>query len=61
MYTVCPRILVPFYIVSYNIKWVMTSWTYSIQTLIMQQFKLAIKLTFKDFKKINSYDMLIVP
>ena len=28
--TVCPRSSDPFYIVSYYIKWVTTSWTYSI-------------------------------
>ena len=28
-HTVCPRSLDLFYIVSYNIKWVKTSWTYS--------------------------------
>ena len=27
--TVCPRSGDPFYIVSYNMKWVTTSWTYS--------------------------------
>ena len=30
MYTICPRSSDPFYIVSYYIKWVTTSWTYSI-------------------------------
>ena len=29
-YTVCPRRSEPFYILSYCIKWVTTSWTYSI-------------------------------
>ena len=28
-YTVCPRSSDPFYIVSYYIKWVTTSWTHS--------------------------------
>ena len=28
-YTVCPEISDPFYTVSYYIKWVTTSWTYS--------------------------------
>ena len=28
-YTVCPKSSDPFYIVSYYIKWVTTSWTYS--------------------------------
>ena len=30
MVTVCPRRSDPFYLVSYNIKWITTSWTYSI-------------------------------
>ena len=30
-YTVCPRSSDPFYIVIYYVKWVTTSWTYSIQ------------------------------
>ena len=29
-YTVCPRSSDPFYFVTYYIKWVITSWTYSI-------------------------------
>ena len=29
-YTVCPRSSDLFYVVTYNIKWVTTSWTYSI-------------------------------
>ena len=32
--TVCPRSSDPFYIVSYYIKWVTTSWTYSMSTKI---------------------------
>ena len=28
--TLCPRSLIPLYIVSYHMKWVKTSWTYSI-------------------------------
>ena len=28
-HTVCPRSSDPFYIVSYDMKWVTTSWTYS--------------------------------
>ena len=28
-YTVCPKSSVPFYIVTYYIKWVTTSWTYN--------------------------------
>ena len=33
IYTVCPRSSDPFYIVSYNIKWVTTSWTHRIDRL----------------------------
>ena len=39
-YAVCPRSLVPFYIVTYYIKWLKTSWTYcstnctSVQVLV---------------------------
>ena len=29
-YTVCPRSSDPFYIVRYYLKWVTTSWTYSL-------------------------------
>ena len=29
-HTVCPKICYPYYTVTYNIKWVTTSWTYSI-------------------------------
>ena len=29
--TVCPRSSDPFYVVTYYIKWVTTSWTYSIK------------------------------
>ena len=31
LFTVCPRSSDPFYIVSYYIKWVTTSWTHSIK------------------------------
>ena len=31
--TVCPRSSDPFYIVSYYIKWVTTSWRYSMRSL----------------------------
>ena len=30
-YTICPRSSDPFYLVTYYIKWVTTSWTYSIK------------------------------
>ena len=32
-HTICPRSLATFYIVSYNIKWVNNSWTYSYAAL----------------------------
>ena len=32
-HTLCPRSSDPFYVVSYNMKWVTTSWTYSIYHL----------------------------
>ena len=31
LYTVCPGSSDPFYVVTYYIKWVTTSWTYSMQ------------------------------
>ena len=31
--SVCPRNSDPFYIVSHNIKWVTTAWTYSIRRM----------------------------
>ena len=33
MFNVCPKSLDPFYIVTYYIKWVKTSWTYLIISL----------------------------
>ena len=38
-YTVCPRSSDPFYIVSYNIKWVTTSWTFSMKIILWAQFQ----------------------
>ena len=35
-YTVCPGSSDPFYIVTYYIKWVTTSWTYFILTMVLQ-------------------------
>ena len=35
-YTMCPRSSDPFYIVSYYIKWVITSWTHSIYFFLSQ-------------------------
>ena len=34
LHIVCPRSSYPFYIISYYIKWVDTSWTYSIYSII---------------------------
>ena len=31
LYTVCPKSSDPFYMISYYIKWVTTSWTYSMR------------------------------
>ena len=36
--TVCPRSSDPFYIVTYYIKWVTTSWTYSIYKCLHSVF-----------------------
>ena len=40
-FTICPRSSDPFYIVSYYIKWVTTSWTYS-----MSHYKTFIEVVF---------------
>ena len=47
MYTVCPGSSDPFYVVTYNTKWVNTSWTYS---MILQFWKIIrFKIPSSDF------------
>ena len=41
--TVCPRSSGPFYVVTYYIKWVTTSWTHSIISLVVQSHGAYIK------------------
>ena len=38
IYTVCPRSSDPFYIVTYHIKWVTTSWIYSTTFISINKF-----------------------
>ena len=38
-YTICPRSSNPFYLVTYNVKWVTTSWTNSIVLILSLSFK----------------------
>ena len=46
VYTICPRSSAPFYIVSYYIKWVTTSWTHSIY---LKQEKKVYKIDIVNF------------
>ena len=39
IYTACPRSIYPFYIVCYYIKWVTTSWTYSISDDVIHSYR----------------------
>ena len=59
-YTVCPGSSDPFYVVSYNIKWVTTSWTHSTTDIvatcylyqIVTQYKLRVEKTGLFFGKL---------
>ena len=42
--TICPKSSILFYIVTYNILWVTTSWTNSIWSLILIQKPAALKV-----------------
>ena len=37
--TICQRSSYPFYIVTYYIKWVTTSWTHSIKKILAYEYK----------------------
>ena len=43
-YTVCPGSSDPFYVVTYNIKWVTTSWTHSMQGIVSVCFVFTLSL-----------------
>ena len=49
--TVCPRSSHPFHIVSYYMKWVTTSWTYSIYKQGHSVYKPAQNLLTKNIQK----------
>ena len=56
LHTICPGSSDPFYIVTYYIKWVITSWTHSINNLNIYEFVTEIgPVTFKIISKIVIY------
>ena len=64
LYTICPRSSDPFYVVSYYIKWVTTSWTHStyhieIMRLLRQGFFWYTGTTRPPFLPYRSYRQLI--
>ena len=44
VFTVCPRSSDPFYIVSYDIKWVTTSWTLKLKVKTSRNEKNSVKI-----------------
>ena len=57
--TVCPRSSDPFYIVSYYIKWVATSWTYSITERMGENVSMGLSWAWlRDFKPMSACDQL---
>ena len=54
LHTVCPGSSGPFYIVTYNIKWVTTSWTYcTFYIIFVDNLRLKINFSFAKFANCN--------
>ena len=54
IYTICPGRCDPFYIVSYNIKWITTSWTPSIRSWYKKLDKIS-EILFNQEYKLSHY------